>query len=259
MKAIWKGAISFGLVNIPVKLYSATQQSSLDLDMVDPRDMSHIKFKRINEDTGKEVAWEHIAKAYKLKEHYILLDPEDFEAAAPEKSKIIQVDHFVDEKDIDTIFFENSYYVEPEKSGVKAYALMREALTKSKKVGIAQFVLRTAETLTVLKPRGNVLVLSKIRFSQEIRDTDELKLPSASEVKTAELKMAMALIKQYTTPFNIDKFKDEYAAALLKIIKAKAKGKKSKVPKLKVVHSKSKDLMEQLKASLEKSKSSKAS
>ncbi|HLP56087.1 MAG TPA: Ku protein [Fluviicola sp.] len=254
MKAIWKGAISFGLVNIPIKLYSATQQSSLDLDMVDPRDMSPIKFKRVNEDTGKEVTWEHIAKAYWWKERYVLLSPEDFESAAPEKTKIIQVDHFVNETDIDTIFFENSYYVEPEKSGVKAYALMREALAKTKKVGIAQFVLRNTETLTVLKPRGNVLVLSKIRFEQEIRDTADLNLPAASEVKPAELKMAIALIKQYTTPFNIGQFKDEYAASLLKIIKAKAKGKKSVVPKLKVVHSKSKDLMEQLRASLEKSK-----
>ena len=255
MKAIWKGTISFGLVNIPVKLYSATQQSSLDLDMVDPRDMSNIKFKRVNESTGKEVAWENIAKAYKLKDKYILLDPEDFEAAAPEKSQIIQVDHFVDESDIDTIYYENSYYIEPEKTGVKAYALMREALAKSKKVGIAQFVLRTAESLTVLKPRGKVLVLSKIRFAEEIRETDELNLPVSSEVKTTELKMAIDLIEQYATPFKIDQFKNEYSAALLKIIKAKAEGKKPKIPKLKVVHSKSKDLMEQLKASLEKSKS----
>lgn len=254
MKAIWKGTISFGLVNIPVRLYSATQQSSLDLDMVDHRNMGHIRFKRVNEDTGKEVTWEHIAKAYWLKDSYVLLEPEDFEAAAPEKSKIIQVDHFVDESEIDTIYFENSYYVEPEKSGVKAYALMREALAKTGKVGIAQFVLRTVETLTVLKPRGNALVLSKLRFAQEIRPTDELKLPAASEVKPAELKMAIALIKQYAAPFAIERFKDEYAAALLKIIKAKAKGKPRTIPKLKVVHSKSKDLMEQLKASLQKSK-----
>ena len=254
MKAIWKGAISFGLVNIPVKLYSATQQSNLDLDMVDERDMSHIRFKRINEDTGKEVTWEHITKAYKLKENYIMLEPEDFEAAAPEKSKVIEVNHFVDEAEIDTIYFENSYYVEPERSGVKAYALMREALARSKKVGIAQFVLRTAETLTVLKPMGDVLVLSKIRFAQEIRPTSELSLPPASGVKPAELKMALALIKQYTASFNIEQFKDEYAAALLKIIKAKAKGKRPTKQKLKVVHSKSKDLMEQLKASLQKGK-----
>ena len=103
MKAIWKGAISFGLVNIPVKLYSATEQSNLDLDMVDSRDMSHIRFKRINEDTGKEVTWENIAKAYKLNDNYIMLEPEDFEAVAPEKSKIININHFVDEKEIDTI------------------------------------------------------------------------------------------------------------------------------------------------------------
>jgi DNA end-binding protein Ku len=258
MKAIWKGAISFGLVNIPVKLYSATQESTIDLDMVDPRDMSHIRYKRVNEDTGKEVTWEHIAKAYNLDGNYILLEPEDFEAASPEKSKIIAVEHFVDEADIDTIYFENSYYIEPEKSGAHAYALMREALKKSKKVGIAQFVLRTSETLTVLKPRGNVLVLSKIRFEQEIRETDALSLPATSDVKPTELKMAMELIKQYTAPFKIDQFKDEYAAALLKIIKSKAKGKKTTVPKLRVVHSKSKDLMEQLKASLQKTTKSKS-
>lgn len=254
MKAIWKGAISFGLVNIPVKLYSATEQSNLDLDMVDSRDLSNVKYQRVNEDTGKEVKWENIGKAYKLDGNYILLEPEDFEAVAPEKSKIIDISHFVDEAEIDTIYYENSYYVEPEKSGMKAYALLREAMEKSKKVGIAQFVMRTAEVLTVLKPKGNVLVLSKIRFAQEIRDIDEFTLPAKSEVKPAELKIALSLIKEYTESFNIEKFKDEYAEALLKIIKAKAKGKKPAKPKMKVVHSKSKDLMEQLKASLGKGK-----
>jgi len=254
MRSIWKGAISFGLVNIPVKLYSATQQSTLDLDMIDGRDKSHIKFQRVNADTGKEVKWENIVKAYEINGDYVVLEPEDFEAASPEKSKIIELTHFVDESEIDTIYFENSYYVEPEKSGVKAYALMREALTKSGKVGIAQFVLRTAETLTVLKPMGDVLVLSKIRFAEEIRDPKELALPAKSGVKAAELKMAMTLIDQYSDAFNIEQFKDEYAAALLKIIKAKAKGKKTTVPKLKVVHSASKDLMAQLKASLSKGK-----
>lgn len=256
MKAIWKGSISFGLVNIPVKLYSATEQSTLDLDMVDRRDMANIKFKRVNEDTGKEVVWENIAKAYKLQDNYIMLEPEDFEAVAPEKSKIIDINHFVDESEIDTIYFENSYYVEPEKSGMKAYALLREALEKSKKVGIAQFVMRTAETLTVLKPKGDVLVLSKIRFAQEIRSTEEFTLPAKTSVKPAELKIALSLIKEYTDSFNIEKFKDEYADALLKVIKAKAKGKKPTKQKLKVVKSSSKDLMEQLKASLGRGKAS---
>lgn len=256
MKAIWKGAIGFGLVNIPVKLYSAVEQSSLDLDMVDRRDMANIHFRRVNGNTGKEVAWENIGKAYLLDGNYILLDDKDFERAAPEKSKLIEVNHFVDEKEIDTIYFESSYYVAPEKSGAKAYALLRGALAKSGKVGIAQFVLRTAETLTVLKPMGDVLVLSKIRFAQEIRPVDELALPSGKEVKPAELKMATALIDQYTGAFDIKKFKDEYAASLLKVIKAKAKGKKPAAPKLKVAHSKAQDLMEQLKASLSKKKAS---
>jgi DNA end-binding protein Ku len=256
MKAIWKGSIGFGLVNIPVKLYSATQQSNLDLDMVDSRDMGKVHFKRVNEHTGKEVTWENIAKAYLLNDDYILLEDEDFEQAMPEKSKVIEVNHFIKQEEVDTIYYENSYYIEPEKSGERAYALLREALVKSGKVGVAQFVLRTAEALTILKPMDKMLVLSKIRFAEEIRDTAEFKLPAKSIVKPAELKMALSLINQYTTPFDITGFKDEYASALLKVIKAKAGGKKRTVPKLKVVRTKTQDLMEQLKASLGKSKAS---
>lgn len=256
MRAIWKGAISFGLVNIPIKLYSATQQSNLDLDMVDSRDMARIHYQRVNENTGKEVKFEDIGKAFMLKDKYILLEEADYDEVAPEKSKMIEVNHFIDESEIDTIYFENSYYVEPEKSGEKAYALLREALTKSKKVGIAQFVMRTKETLTVIKPMGNILVLSKIRFAEEIRSTEDFKLPAKSVVKPAEIKMALDLIKQYTQPFNIEKFKDEYAKGLMKVIKAKAAGKKGKVRKLKIVHEHTDDLMAQLKASLSKSKKS---
>jgi DNA end-binding protein Ku len=252
MKAIWKGAIGFGLVNIPVKLFSATQQSTLDLDMVDSRDHSKVRFHRVNENTGREVKWENIAKAYKLDDEYIVLDAADFEQAAPEKSKLIEVNHFVDASEIDTIYFENSYYVEPDKSGAKAYALLREALVKSQKVGVAQFVLRTAAALTVLKPMDDMLVLSKIRFAEEIRSTSEFDVPKKTAVKPAELKMAMTLIDQYSGPFNIEQFKDEYAIQLLKLIKAKAKGKRPAVKKLRIVHSKSQDLMDQLKASLKK-------
>lgn len=256
MKAIWKGAINFGLVNIPVKLYSATQQSNLDLDMVDSHDMAKVHFKRVNERTGKEVKWENIAKAYLYKDAYIMLDEEDFEQAAPEKSKVIEVNHFVKENEINSIYFENAYYIEPEKAGIRAYALLREALAKSGKVGIAQFVLRTAEALTVIKPMDKILILNKIRFAEEIRSTDDFTLPAKSMVKSAELKMALSLINQYTGPFNIEKFKDEYASSLLKVIKAKAAGKKRAAPKLKVVHNKTQDLMEQLKASLSKTKAS---
>jgi DNA end-binding protein Ku len=256
MRSIWKGTINFGLVNIPVKLYSATQQSTLDLDMVDSRDMGKIHFKRFNEKTGKEVKWENIAKAFSVNDEYVMIDKEDFEQAAPEKTKAIEVNHFVNETEIDSIYFENSYYVEPEKSGEKAYALLREALAKSGKVGLAQFVLRTSETLTVLKPYDKVIVLCKLRFAEEIRSFDELKLPSKTAVKPAELKMALSLIDQYSGPFNIEKYKDEYSKELLKLIKAKASGKKRKPQHLKIVHSKTKDLMEQLKASLTKKKAS---
>lgn len=244
------------MVNIPVKLYGATEESTLDLDMVDRRDLGKIHYKRINENTGKEVQWENIGKAYLLNDEYILLDDDDFTRAAPEKSKIINVNHFVDKDEIDTIYFEKSYYVEPEKQGVRAYALLREALLKTGKVGVAQFVLRTAETLAVLKPMDGMLVLTKIRFAQEIRNMETFELPPKSAVKPAELKMAVSLIDQYSGSFDIEQFKNEYASELLKIIKAKAKGKKPAEKKLKVVHRRTQDLMEQLKASLSKKKAS---
>ncbi|HMS64377.1 MAG TPA: Ku protein [Ignavibacteria bacterium] len=252
MKAIWKGSIGFGLVNIPVKLYSATQQSNLDFDMVEAKNMGKIHFKRVNEETGKEVKWEDIGKAYKLNDKYILLDDEDFENAAPEKSKVIEINHFVKESEIDTIYYENSYFVEPEKSGTRAYALLRAALTESGKVGISQFVFRTAEVLSVLKPLDNILVLSKIRFAEEIRDPGEFNLPAEKGVKPAELKMALSLINQYSGKFNIKKFKDEYSSKLLKLIKAKSKGKNSTQVIREITKSDTRDLMEQLKASLKK-------
>ncbi len=256
MRAIWKGSVGFGLVNIPVKLYSATQQSSLDLDMVDRRDMGKVRFKKINENTGAELTMENIGKAYMYNGGYILLEDEDFEAAMPEKSKVISINNFVKEDEINTIYFENSYYLEPEKSGERAYALLREAMAKSGKVGLAQFVLRTSETLSVLKPMNDVLVLSKIRFAEEIRSIEELKLPPKSVVKPDELKMALSLVNQYTEPFSIEEYKDEYAAALLKVIEERASGKKTKIRKLTVTYKNTDNLIDQLKASLARKKAS---
>ncbi|HTM99131.1 MAG TPA: Ku protein, partial [Pedobacter sp.] len=142
MRSIWKGSIGFGLVNIPVKLYSGVQNSNLDLDMLDERDHAKIKFQRVNADTHKEVPFEKIVKGYLLKDNYVILDSHDFEEAAPEKNKIIELENFVDIKDINPIYYETSYYTEPEKQGAKAYALLLKALEKSKKAGIARFVLR---------------------------------------------------------------------------------------------------------------------
>lgn len=251
MRPIWTGAIGFGLVNIPVKLYSATESSSLDLDMLDKKDKARIKFKRVNEESGKEVPWGNIVKGYKLdNDEYVVLEDKDFERASAKKTKTIEITDFVKEDEIDSLYYETPYYLEPDKSGARAYALLREALEKTKKVGIATFVMRSKEALAVLKTSKKAIVLNRIRFQEEIRDTTSLNLPPKTEVKANELKMAITLIDQLTHKFDIKAYKDTYTAELLKVIRAKAKGVKLKEPKLKVVHTKSEDLMEQLKASL---------
>jgi DNA end-binding protein Ku len=250
MKAIWTGSIGFGLVNIPVKMYSAVQESALDLDMLDKKDLSHIRFHRVNENTGREVGWENIVKGYKLNDRYVVLTDEDFEKASPEKTKTIGITGFVDEGEIDPVYYEMPYYLEPQKSGVRAYALLREALEKTGRLGIGSYVLRNRESLCLLKPREGALLLHKIRFAEEIRSARDLEIPAAS-AKTAELKMAIALVKQLSGPFDISAYKDTYSDALMKLIKAKAKGRQAASPGLRVVHSKTKDLMSQLKASLQ--------
>jgi DNA end-binding protein Ku len=254
MRSIWTGSISFGLINIPIKLFSAVEESSLDMDMLDKKDHAHIKFKRVNEDTGKEVAFSGIVKGYKIEDKYVILEDEDFEAADAVKTKTIDIQSFVDEKEIASIYYEQPYYLEPDKGAMNAYALLRDALQASGKVGITSFVLRNKESLAILKPYKNVIVLNRIRFEQEIRDTDELKLPPVSKAKTKEIDMANKLIEQLTEKFDISNFKDEYTAKLLEIIKKKAKGKKSKPAKLKVVHKQGGDLLDMLKASLENKK-----
>lgn len=250
MRSIWTGAIGFGLVNIPIKLYSAVQDSELDLHMLDKKDHASIKFKRVNENTGKEVPWENIAKGYKLDDRYVVLDDDDFKKASPEKTKIIEIKEFVDEKEIDGMYYEVPYYMEPDKSGGKAYLLLRDALRKTAKVGFGSFVMRNKEELVLIKPHENILVLNRIRWAQEIRSTKEIKLPSG-ESKPAEMKMAIELIKQLSGPFDITSYKDTYSDALLKLIKAKAKGGKQTKSPLRIVHStKSSDLLSQLQASL---------
>lgn len=254
MRPIWTGAIGFGLVNIPVKLYSATESSNLDLDMLDKKDHAHIKYKRVNENTGKEVEWGNIVKGYKINDEYVVLDDKDFEAASAKKTKTIDISDFVKEDEISSLYFETPYYLEPDKSGTRPYRLLLEALKKTKKVGVATFVMRNKEALAVLRPEKDVIVLNKIRFEEEIRDTEELKLPNNTDVKPAELKMAVTLIDQLSGKFDISKYKDNYNDELLTLIKAKAKGKKIKAPQMKVVHNKTQDLMEQLKASLNNKK-----
>ena len=253
MKSIWNGAIAFGLVNIPVKLYAATESSALDLDMLDKRDLSNIRFKRVNENTGKEVSWDDIVKGYKLESRYIVLDDEDFEAASPEKSKIFSIQQFIQEEEIESIYFETPYFLEPQKHGENAYVLLREALKKTSKVGVGTFVLRNKENLGIVKPYRDLLIINKIRFPEELREYDELKVPSI-KTKPGELKLALSLIEQTSEPFNSEQFKDTYSADLLKIIEQKAKGKKLKVATPQETSEKTIDLMEKLKASIEKNR-----
>lgn len=250
MRAIWTGAIGFGLVNIPIKILSAVQGSELDLDMLDKKDHSNIRFKRVNEKTGREVAWENIVRGYELNGHYVVLEEEDFEKVRPEKNKLINITEFIDADEIDGMFYETPYYLAPQKDGMKAYNLLRDALEKTGKAGLGTFVLRNKESLGLIKPHDNLLILNKIRFYEEIRKPEDIEV-KVTKSNPQELKMATSLINQLTEKFDITAYKDTYSTELMKLIKNKAKGKKIPVPHMKVVHSRSKDLMDQLKASLE--------
>ncbi|ASU32941.1 non-homologous end joining protein Ku [Mucilaginibacter xinganensis] len=250
MRSIWKGSLGFGLVSIPVKLYSAVEASKLDLDMLDSRDHSRIRYQRVNEHTHKEVPYDKIVKGYKINDDYIIVEDEDFEAAAPEKSKVIEIESFVNIGDVNPMFYETSYYTEPDTKNNKAYALLVQALIKSKKAGLARFVLRSTESLCIVYPVNNVLVVTRIRFGQEIRSTEDLKIAGDVNISKKELDVGLALINQYAEKFDVSKFKDEYNEELLKIIRAKAKGKHATVKKLKPKKATGDDLYEQLMQSL---------
>lgn len=250
MRAIWTGAIGFGLVNIPIKLYSATESASLDLDMLDRKDLANIKFKRVNENTGKEVKWDNIVKGYFIKDHYVVLEDADFEDASPEKTKLINLHAFIKVADIDSVYFETPYYLEPQKGGEKAYQLLIKALQKTKMAGLGSFVMRNVEHLAIIKPYKNALVLNKIRYQQEIRALDELKLSNKVKIQKAEMDMATQLIEQHSKSFDISSYKNEYMDDLLKIIKQKDKGKRPTIRKMKVKHTNADNLLAKLKASL---------
>lgn len=253
MRAIWNGAIGFGLVNIPIKLYSAAGESKLDLDMLDKKDFSNIKYKRVNEETGKEVAWENIVKGYKLEDKYIVLTDDDFAAVSPEKSKMLSIKQFVKHDEIDPAYFETPYFLEPQKNGEEAYQLLLHSLLKTKMAGVGTFILREKEILCLVRPyEEKILMVNRMRFPQELRDYSELKLPTGKKPKADEIKMAETLIKQLATDFKPSAYKDEYYNDLLKIIKQKAKGKEFKQVEEKVEKSTATDLMALLKASLQK-------
>lgn len=251
MRPVWTGSVGFGLVNIPIKLYSAIESSTLDLDMLDKNDHSRIRFKRVNENTGEEVVWENIVKGYNLDGEYVILDDSDFERANAKKTKMIEINDFVNKEEIDSIYFEAPYYVLPDKSGLKAYFLLKEALMQTNKAGVGTFVMRNKEGVAILKATEKLIVLQRIHFEEEVRKPEDLEIPEQTEIKNQELKMATTLIDQLTAKFDISKYKDTYKDELMKIIREKAKGVTKPPQKLKVVNKSAQNLMEQLKASLE--------
>ena len=250
MRSIWTGSIGFGLVSIPIKLFSAVQETRLDLDMLDSRDHAHIKFMRVNENTKKEVPYDKIVKGYKYDDDYVIIEDSDFEAVAPEKSKVIEVENFVDLPSVNPMYYENSYYTQPATKKNKAYALLLEALKKTGKAGLARFVLRSTESLCIVHPVEKDIVVTRIRFAQQIRDQNDLELDDDIKVSDKELKMGLALIDQYAEPLELSKYKDEYHTELMNIIEQKAKGKRPTIKKLKPKAAKGDDLYEQLMSSL---------
>ncbi len=250
MRPIWTGSLGFGLVNIPVRMYAATDESTISFVSLDKNNNARIRYKKVNETTGKEVKYEDIVKGYQMGKEVVLVDETDIQKATPEKLDHLEIVQFISEKEIDPVYFEKPYYLEPDKSGARAYALLRDALKKEGKAALGPLVYHKREWVCLVKPMGNVLVLHRLRFAQEIREADGLTLPKADS-KADEIKMASLLINQLTKPFKPEEFRDEFSDKLLKVIEAKAKGKGAAFKPLKVVHtSTTEDLMQKLKESL---------
>jgi DNA end-binding protein Ku len=255
MRAIWTGSISFGLVNIPVRMYSGVRPSrGLDLDMLHREDKEPIRYARVCRADGKEVPWDDIVKGYEYQDgDYIVLNKDDFEKADEEETHSLDIQQFVDDEEVDVRFYEKPYWLEPDKKADKAYSMLRSALEESKKSALVKFVMRGREHLGVIRPVGRALVLIQMRFAHDLRDTGDLSLPAGKQVTDAELKMALQLVKAQTEPFMPEDYHDTYTEKLEDIIKQKAKGQKPKATGKKPAETKTKDLMAALKASLEKS------
>jgi DNA end-binding protein Ku len=222
MRAIWKGAISFGLVNIPIALYSAvSSREKIRFRLLRAADQSPIKYKRVAEVDDREVPWAEIVKGYEFERgRYVMVTDKDFERVAIESTQTIEIKEFVRFDEIDPMFFEEPYYLGPEKGGDRAYGLLREALAKANKVGISKVVLKTREHLAAVKPVGSALVLELMHFADELANPTDLNLPKAPTGKK-ELEMALSLIDALTDKWDPNKYHDEYSAALMKVIDEK--------------------------------------
>ena len=254
MRPIWNGSISFGLVSIPVRMFSGTNpRQGIDLTMLHKEDHAPIRYERVCRKDGEEVPWDDIVKGYEYREgDYIVLTQKDLDQLDAEKTQTIDILQFVDEPDIDIRYFEKPYYLEVVKGGEKAYALLRAALKKSNKVALARFVMHERQHIATIKPVGRALVLDQMRYPSDLREPGELNLPTDKDLTDKEVEMALKLVKQETKPFIPEDLHDTYTDELEKLLKEKAKGKKPAKTDAdkKPAESSAKDLMEALKASL---------
>src|SRR6266436_3527088 len=222
MRAIWKGSISFGLVNIPIALYPATRKEELRFRLLRKSDLSPVNYKRVAKADGKEVPWDEIVKGYEYeKGKFVVLKDEDFQRVDLEATQTVDIQDFVDVDEIDPIFFYKPYYLEPQKGGDKAYVLLRDALKDSKKVGIAKVVIKTRQYLAGVKAEDAALVLELMHFADELADTGKLHLPKKVEVGKREMNMAKSLIGSMSAKWNPEKYHDDYREALMEVIEEK--------------------------------------
>lgn len=262
-RPIWKGHISFGLVNVPVTLYSAEQRADLSFRMLDSRNSARIRYERVNEETGEEVPWDKIVKGYEYDNgNYVLLSDEELENISAELTKIVEIVQFVDVDAIDPMFFDKPYVLVPGKGGAKGYALLRDAMERSGKVGIAQVVIRARGHLAALVPRGDALILEVLRYQQELRAIDEFDIPKSGDKKTAvnkkELDLAEQLIEGMTSEWKPEQYRDEYHDAVMKLIERRIESGDTEevgvLQRTEVDAPRTVNFMEVLKESLKKSK-----
>jgi DNA end-binding protein Ku len=259
MKALWSGLLSFGLINIPVKLYSASEERKMKFRMLDKNALSPISYARISRATNKEVKYEDIVKGYEYqKGDYVILTDEDFQKASPQKTKAIEIQSFVDEHEIESKYFNKPFFIEPDKKAEKAFVLLREALKKAGKVGIARFVLREREHICVVKPEELALMLLELRYQDELRTPEGLNLPESADYSKKEMDIALMLISQLEEHFKPSDYHDVYTEELEKLVAEKAKGHAVHVTEPGALPAADmRNLMEMLRKSLEQAKTHK--
>jgi DNA end-binding protein Ku len=253
-RSIWKGAIAFGLVNIPIELYSAVRDHRPKFRLLHAKDEGPVKYERVCQAEGKPVAWDDLVKGYEYaKGQFVVLTKDDFKTAALEKTKTIDILDFVDPEEIDERYFETPYYLQPGKGAERAYALLREAIRESGKIGIAKIILRDAQHLAAVEAIRDALVLTMMRFADELADLKEFNFPHKAEIRPAELKMAQQLVENLTSKWDPTKYTDEYKENLMRVINAKVKGKRPKLQEMATTPQGAEvvDLMARLRASLE--------